>query len=456
MSDPAPQRRRPDLSPAGLGRGTADRFLWLLGYRQMPPSARHSFRIDFQFLVLIIMIAAAIRHPITQAIAEKAMQAPPMLVAALFTAMVAGNIASLFWAWLAGGRNVVRFMLVPSTLAGIFALGLGFVPTTRPWVFFALVAMVCLCLTGVVTLRTVAWRSNYARHGVGRIVSRLTMLEWLLATALIWGFGLLQDQWEQSYRLFFPAGGLLAIVGGLRYQRLTLRDSDDSGESAARMSLLTGLRILRNDRPYRRYIGLQMIFGGSTMMTEAILVTLLKENFQSSYNEIAVYMSIVPVAAIALFVPVAGRLLDRSSPMLVRVWGAGAWAVSRALLLIAAWLGSLPLLICSRVFSGIGIAFGQVAWHVGHVHFAPRELVGHYMGLHVTATGVRGLIAPFLGMALFAGVTLPGWMGGGHWEGIGAWVFAIAMAGQLFGCVGFWRMHRHYRRFSPVGPESTV
>ena len=49
-----------------------------------------------------------------------------------------------------------------------------------------------------------------------------------------------------------------------------------------------------------------------------------------------------------------------------------------------------------------------MAWQLGHNDFARQDQLAAYMGLHVTLTGLRGSIAPFLGIILYAG-----WQHGG-------------------------------------------
>ena len=55
-----------------------------------------------------------------------------------------------------------------------------------------------------------------------------------------------------------------------------------------------------------------------------------------------------------------------------------------------------------------------LAWNLGHLHFARSDEAEVYMGIHVFLTGLRGLIAPAVGMLL--------------WTLVGAWVWIIAIA----------------------------
>jgi hypothetical protein len=57
------------------------------------------------------------------------------------------------------------------------------------------------------------------------------------------------------------------------------------------------------------------------------------------------------------------------------------------------WPGSVAM--------GLSMAGANLGWNLGHNDFASLGRAQHYMGVHVTLTGVRGLIAPSLGMLCY-------------------------------------------------------
>ena len=75
------------------------------------------------------------------------------------------------------------------------------------------------------------------------------------------------------------------------------------------------------------------------------------------------------------------------------------------------------------------------------------------MGLHVTLTGLRGSIAPFLGIILYAG-----WQHGGvlpgAWEGIGPWVFGAAGIISGLSGWGFYGLYRVMKREGKIALRS--
>ncbi len=474
---PAPDGAdRPTVPPmARLAQFVWGPLAWVFGYRDVPWRNRLSFRVDFQSQLLWAAMMAMAQTRITQTIAATLMHnSGEMVQAVLFSAAAAGNIASFFWAWLASNRSSIRFIVLPSTLAGLCAMTVALVPANHPYLFSGLVVGMYLAMSGVATVRTAVWHLSYHRAGVGNIVSRFqvsgmvvsaglgALAGWLLTDDGAFPRSLVPLGPEASYRVMFLVLGACGILGGLLCQRARGGEPEEAAaRPRARASLLAGWRILRHDQAYRRFLGFMMIFGFGTMMSDTIMVLLMGDRFRanSSAFEIVLYLVLVPTVVQLVTLPFAGRMLDRTNPMRLRAWGAVAWAISRALLFVAAMTGSLPLLLASQLLSGFGGGLGNVAWQLGHMHFARRDLVQHYMGLHVSATGLRGLIAPFLAVALWSGRELPGWLpaaGGWHIPAIGPAVFAIAMVMQVIGGAGFFWMDRRYKTLNPLGPEVVI
>ncbi|MDD4889308.1 MAG: MFS transporter [Phycisphaerae bacterium] len=467
--DPQPAQNS-SRAPGGPIQFISNTVAWVFGYRDVPRRNRITFRVDFQSQLLWAAMMTICQPKITQVIVREIMGCTSDTVqAVLFAAGSVGSIASFFWAWLASGRSTLRFIIIPSTLAGLFCMSVGLVPTDRPYLFTVLIIAMFLAYSGVTTVRSAVWHMSYHRAGVGNIVSRFQISGTIVAAVLAGLAGwLLTDRTHgfrhviplgpgASYRLMFVALGICGIIGGILCTRSPSRGEEGESERGSRTTILAGLKILQYDRAYRQFLGWMMVFGFGTMMSDTIMVPWMYKRFEdaSSPIEIVLYLVLLPLVVQLVTMPFAGRLLDRTNPMRVRVWGAAMWAGSRGLLMVAAMTLSLPLLVVSQLLGGIGGGLGGVAWQLGHMHFARKDLVQHYMGLHVSATGLRGLVAPFLGMMLMRAFTLPAWLGGGYLAE-GAVVFGLAMAMQIVGGFGFWWMDRHYKRLTPLGPDVEI
>jgi hypothetical protein len=107
-----------------------------------------------------------------------------------------------------------------------------------------------------------------------------------------------------------------------------------------------------------------------------------------------------------------------------------------AILLVLAVLLRVPLLLWpGALLLGVSLAAGSLGWTLGHNDFAPRGEETRYMALHVTLTGVRGLLVPPFGIGLYHLLE--------HWRpGTGAWVLLMPLALMGAGAREFTAMRR--------------
>jgi hypothetical protein len=109
---------------------------------------------------------------------------------------------------------------------------------------------------------------------------------------------------------------------------------------------------------------------------------------------------------------------------------------SRALLLTVAILSGRPCAaLAGALLMGVSLAAGSLGWSLGHNDFAPRGEETRYMALHVTLTGLRGLMAPPLAILAYYGLqrARPGFEAGRcccrwHMIALGAWQFTAIRA----------------------------
>jgi hypothetical protein len=102
-----------------------------------------------------------------------------------------------------------------------------------------------------------------------------------------------------------------------------------------------------------------------------------------------------------LFLPWWARMFDRGH--IIEYRSRQCWALVAAIVVLsAAVLFSQPWMLWpGAVLIGASYAGANLGWNLGHNDFATLGRSQHYMGVHVTLTGVRGLVAPPLGVACY-------------------------------------------------------
>jgi hypothetical protein len=392
-------------------------------------------------------------------IADKIFRAHPWLLALIIAAPMFGTLSSVMWARLA---QRVRTVPLLAAMLGAYALlvaAVAIIPETRAGGFLLAGAMVgCrLLIGGFVTVRSTIWTLNYPAGVRGRVTSRLTLLAVLVMTVVSLLGSRLLDADPGHFRWLYALAAAASVLGAALYARVRVPGEDDlrvlvEAEAAREgRSRRPGVwSVLREDPLFARYMGWQFLLGVSNMMIEAPLLYLVSRELGAGYAASVALTLVLPLGLSVLTMPFFAAWLDRVHIARFRAWHSWLWVLSQALTFAGALASSLALLAVARSTLGLARSGGQLAWQIGHNDFARPERAGLYMGVHATLTGVRGIFAPFLGMALYLGwgaVTLPG-VGTviPAFAGLGGGVMLLAAALSAIATLGFASLHRRIAR----------
>ena len=371
----------------------------------------------------------------------------PRLVVNIAVALVSGapafsNVVSFVWANIAHGRARVQLIVA---LQAAFALTVGCVSfasrATGGLVVTVLSVIAARVLwAGILTVRAAVWTANYPRNVLARITGRIVVVN-SIAVALSAGLvGWALEAQAVDARWLYGGGALAGLLGAWRYRAMRVRRQfrllaaeAASGPRSEPFSLRMVTRILREDPSYREYMLWMGIFGGGSLMLTAQLVLVFSEHLHlSSARQIAL-LAVVPLITQPLFLPAWARLFDASH--VVRYRSRQGWAIvlASAVLCLGTWSGVLALLWIGAVLMGAAQAGANLGWNLGHNDFASIGQAQHYMGVHVTLTGVRGGLAPPAGVLAYMG--LEAW----H-HGAGEFALLLPLAMTAIGALGFRRM----------------
>ena len=435
--------------------------------RYQPWATRQSYVHELVNALTFPAALAMVEGGVLGVLAKKAFDVSDMLFATIMAAPLFANLTSFFWARLARSRAKIRFIsiLQISTLASVGAIALlptrGFGPQLLT---LLIIASRCL-LTGIVTLRSIVWRQNYPRPLRAQITGRLVSLSSIfMAIAPIFGYIVL-DAWDvRAFRLIYPLSMLFGVIGVVAYSRVRLRGEKEllrfESEPTSRpkphgtpgsiyeydpiSSTQNIWQVLRRDGHFRQYMFWQFISGVAQMGSEVAIIYIIVN--MTKDLRFAFVTSITLTTTLPLLVAVTtlhlwAKCLDRMHVVRFRVHQGWFAVGSNVCNWLATLMGSLWVLAVARILQGLGRSGGMLAWVLGHNDFADRRMAAVYMGIHVTLTGVRGAIAPFLVMALHSGwkpesISLFGSILP-KFDGIGGNVFLVLAGICGLGMIGF-------------------
>ena len=371
----------------------------------------------------------------------------------LAVALVSGapafsNVVSFVWANVAHGRARVQLMVA---LQAAFALLVGcvsFASRAAGGLVVTVLSIVAarMLWAGVLTVRAAIWSANYPRNVLARITGRLVIVNSIavaISAALV-GWAL--EARAVDARWLYGGGALAGLLGAWLYRAMRVRREfrllaaeAASAAGGEPFSLRMFRQILRDDPAYREYMLWMGIFGGGTLMLTAQLVLLFSEQLHlTSATQIGL-LAVVPLLTQPVFLPWWARLFDGSH--VVRYRSRQGWAIVLASAAMCAGVFSraLPLLWLGAVLLGAAQAGANLGWNLGHNDFASLGRAQHYMGVHVTLTGLRGGLAPPAGVLVYMG--LESWR-----HGAGEFALLLPLAMTAAGALGFNRMQRELAR----------
>jgi predicted MFS family arabinose efflux permease len=263
-----------------------------------------------------------------------------------------------------------------------------------------------LALTALVWLLEAFPSPAYARvvqaiyparyRGRALAVVRIGMVLAILLVTPLAGLGL--DHF--GYQVLFPIAGLVGILATLIFSRLRM---DVHALPPQQARSLGGIwRILGQNRRFAFYLFGFAVYGMGFLIGVPLFAIVQVDRLQLSYTTIG-YLGLAQSLFWLLGNMFWGRLVDRRGGLwvlranvaiaalvpLTYIWAFDAWTL-------------LPAFVAHGIISA-GVDLGLISTGI---ELADPESVAEYSALQATIIGLRGMLAPFVGVALL-GLGLP-------------------------------------------------
>ena len=338
-----------------------------------------------------------------------------LAVAVVAAAPSFSNLSSFWFARLATGRNKLSLlsglMVVMGT--GLAIMALPGINAAGLLVFTLMGVVARTAWSGILTIRAAVWRANYAREWRGHVTARIVQLGSLLVAAYSALIGYLLDWSEYFFRPAFLLGAGCSLLAAYvyrrgkirRHRRLLLAELSEQSLQGNRLSGRVLLDLLGRDRDFRHYMIGMMVFGSGNLMLLPMLVVLINDRLQiSQFNQVMITSSL-PLLILCFSISYWARILARLHIFTYRAIHSWFFVLSSSLFALAVILDSVTLLWPASVMLGFAYAGGHLGWNLGHNDFSSDGNASHYMAIHVTLTGLRGLVMPLLGVAFYQWLT---------------------------------------------------
>lgn len=377
----------------------------------------------------------------------------PAHVVNLAVAFVSGapalsNVVSFLWANLAHGRQRVRLMVGLFALFAVLVGLTGLAPRAAGGLAMTVLSVIAarVVWAGVLTVRSAVWITNYPRTVLARITGRIVIVTSLGVAAAAALAGVLLEQRPEATRWLYAVAAVAGLAAALLYRHMRVRReyallSAENAElgRAPVFSFQVMRQILREDPAYREYMLWIAIYGAGNLMTTAQFVVVFSDDLQLSSTMQIGLLAIVPLLSIPVFTPIWARLFDAGHVIAYRSRQCWALVAAITLMLLGVITRSTPVLWLGALALGAASAGANLGWNLGHSDFASLGRMQQYMGVNVTLTGMRGLVAPPAGVLVYQGLER-------LCPGAGRYSLLLPLAMTVVGAWGFNRMKARAER----------
>ena len=370
-----------------------------------------------------------------------------LAVAFVSGAPALSNVVSFVWANLAHGRSRIGLMVGLQAGFAVLVGLLGVAPRALSGLAFAVTSILVarVVWTGILTVRSAVWSANYPRQALGRYTGRIVIVSSLAVALAAAAAALVLDRKVFDSRWLFAGGAAAGLTAAWLYRAARVRrefqllaEENRAVGRAEPFSLGMLLEILRKDPHFREYMFWMGLFGGGNLMLTSQLVVIFSEHLHLPASLQIGLLSVLPLGLLPLFVPYWARMFDEGHVIEYRARQSWALVAAVVVITLGTWSAWIPALVAGALLLAFAYAGANLGWNLGHNDFASVGRGQHYMGVHVTLTGVRGAIGPPAGILIYQGIE-------SMRPGAGVYSLVLPLVFVTIGAAGFSHMRRVLR-----------
>jgi hypothetical protein len=365
----------------------------------------------------------------------------------LATAFVSGspalaNLTSFLWANLAHGREKVRLLVLLLAAFGAVVGCIGLLPRASAGLALTVLSVLAarMIWSGVLTVRATVWSANYPRAILARITGRIVVVTALGMAGVAAVVGAVLQTRPEAAPLLYLAAGLAAVAAALKYRRARVRQAfrllraERSASADTEVFSLKAMRtILREDPSFRQFMSWMALYGAGNLMISGQLVIIFSDQLHLPAAQQVALLTIVPLLCMPLFTPYLARMFDAGHVIDFRARQCWSLVAAMGAVIVGVFLQNQPVLWVAALLFGVSAAGANLGWNLGHNDFASLGKVQQYMGVNVTLTGMRGLLAPPVGAIVYTLLERRA-------PGAGRYALLLPFGITLLGAIGFNRM----------------
>jgi len=310
--------------------------------------------------------------------------------------------------------RIAIFTRVPLLLFFIFpAIPSGYIGGFFQILMLGIMFMYFSSMPLILPLLSIFLKNRYRPENLGKLFGKTNAVCKILSLFSTMVFGFLLDLNHYTFRFVYPAMGVLGILSiyilsQIKYTE-NLEYSSRSIFQSIQSSLQKMVSILRTNRPFLSFEMAFMLYGFTYLTAFSIIPILYVKELKMNYTEMAIYKNI-PIIITILTSSRLGKLLGKIDPRKFSIYTYLIFGLSLVFFMLSVFFKQYfeiqgirfySLLLIASVLLGFFSSAMDNLWNVGSNYFSDANEVVNYQATHVSLTGLRGSIAPSVGIMIF-------------------------------------------------------
>ncbi len=257
-------------------------------------------------------------------------------------------------------------------------------------------------------------RNSYSPKNFGYLFGIATTGRHLIMLVAALSYGMFLDKNPYGFVYVYPVAGVLSILGlfllsGITHMPVSLYSPRKPFGPSVKDSIRRMWIILRKNKPYFDFEVGFMLYGFAFMLSINVIQIYYVEVLELNNRSVAFYRNAYYLLTLFMM-PYFGKLIGRIDP---RKFAALTFGSMFMYLLFIALTQYFPaytevagyklyyMMIPYILFHALFAATMGLLFSIGSAYFCKSEEVGDYQAVHLSLTGIRGWIAPMLGIFFF-------------------------------------------------------
>ncbi len=294
-----------------------------------------------------------------------------------------------------------QFVLATWVLARCSCLFLLFPFFQSGWAFALLSTWIMTSTVLRIPAHASIMRSNYPVGIRNRVLSHVQLLRLYVTVPTNLAVGFMIEYRESWYWPLAVLAACISLAGAYQYSFIRPRGEPQEPRNKPLVPWRDIFHILRTDRQFFWYQAFYILGGIPNLWCLPLYVRLIADvdgGLGARWWEISIMTGLLHPVFMALFIRPWGAFLDRlGNPILQRAVICFVFALHP---LSFTFADSVPWAYLCYAIYGFITAGASLNWTLGSLAFGTPEQATAYSSIHTMLTGVRGVIAPWIGTFL--------------------------------------------------------